>query len=152
MRLETCGPQDLDALCSLEARAHPGGWSAAAIAAELDRDDAVVFALVDTDINGDDAIAAYAVVRAIVDERWILNIVTDPQMRRRGCGRRLLSAARDLPGPARSMWLEVREGNAAARALYVDDGFVVVGRRPDYYPGLDGGPREAALLMRRALP
>ncbi len=144
--LRRASVDDIDALVALEARAHPGGWSASAIATEFENDDAVVLVVGDRA-----AIVAYAVVRAVVDERWILNIVTAPEARRQGCARRLLEAARALPGETRSLWLEVRESNVGARALYVDDGFVVVGRRPDYYPGLNGGPREAALLMRRSL-
>ncbi len=48
---------------------------------------------------------------------------------------------------AREVWLEVRESNAAARALYAKCGFDESGRRRAYY---DDG--EDALLMKRELP
>ncbi len=47
---------------------------------------------------------------------------------------------------AREIWLEVREGNAAARALYARCEFEESGRRRAYY---DDG--EDAILMRRQL-
>ena len=146
------GVDDLGALFALECAAQPLGWSEEALLVELVHEDALVLGVVD-----DDGLAAYVVVRQILDELWVLNIATDPGHRRRGHADRLLSlAATQRPSPAgpipTSLWLEVREGNSGARALYARLGFVVVGVRPGYYPGLDGGPREAAVLMRRPLP
>ena len=43
------------------------------------------------------------------------------------------------------LWLEVRESNAPAIALYQNSGFDVAGTRRDYYPSDKG--REDALLM-----
>ena len=145
--------EDLAALFALEAVAQPLGWSEEALLVELVHDDAIVLGVVD----GADLPVAAVVVRQIVDELWVLNIATHPAHRRRGHADRLLMAARILrpavmsPAPT-SLWLEVREGNVGARALYERHGFVVVGSRPGYYPGLDGGPRETAVLMRRPLP
>ena len=48
---------------------------------------------------------------------------------------------------AREVWLEVRQSNAAARALYARCGFEESGRRRAYY---DDG--EDAILMKRELP
>jgi [ribosomal protein S18]-alanine N-acetyltransferase len=147
------GVDDLGALFALECAAQPLGWSEEALLVELVHDDAVVLAVVDHD----DAPVAYVVVRQIVDELWVLNIATHPAWRRRGHADRLLTLAAaqrpstTAPEPT-SLWLEVREGNVGARALYARHGFVVVGTRPGYYPGLEGGPREAAVLMRRPLP
>ena len=47
--------------------------------------------------------------------------------------------------------LEVRVTNEAAIALYMQEGFAAVARRTGYYPAADAGPREDALVMRRAL-
>ena len=57
-------------------------------------------------------------------------------------------------GSAREqVFLEVRESNAPAIALYERAGFKPVARRESYYPaGSDGHPREDALVMRRGLP
>ena len=51
---------------------------------------------------------------------------------------------------ATALWLEVRESNARARALYLREGFAEAGRRRDYYPA-PAGRREDAILMTRLL-
>ena len=59
-----------------------------------------------------------------------------------------LARARDTV--CASLWLEVREGNEPARALYASYGFVEKGRRPAYYPPIaPATEREAAVLMAR---
>ncbi len=70
----------------------------------------------------------------------------DPTRRRQGIGTRLveniLQTGR-LHG-ARQIFLEVRETNLNAQALYLKHGFDVVGRRRAYY----SNPKEDALIMR----
>ena len=54
------------------------------------------------------------------------------------------------PAVRLALWSRVRDlraSNGAARGLYEASGFVVVGRRPRYYPG-----GEDALLMTLDLP
>jgi ribosomal-protein-alanine N-acetyltransferase len=68
-------------------------------------------------------------------ELEILNIAVLPELRRRGCGRRILRLVLRL---ARKMGmhkasLEVRVGNAAAIALYESCGFTRAGVRRKYY-------------------
>ena len=69
---------------------------------------------------------------------------------RRGCGWGALlvrAAVADFTNRnAREIWLEVRESNLAARALYAKCEFEESGRRRDYY---DDG--EDAILMKREL-
>jgi [ribosomal protein S18]-alanine N-acetyltransferase len=72
-----------------------------------------------------------------------------PAARRRGIARLLLE---NLLTEARrrgavEAFLEVRVDNAAARALYLREGFTQVGVRPGYY---DGG-RVDAVVMRSDL-
>lgn len=145
------GVDDLEALFALETAAHPGGWSEEAILVELVHADAVVFGVVD-----DDVLAAWCALRLVVDELWVLNIATHPADRRRGHADRLLRVAAtttSLPAPATSLWLEVREGNGGARALYARHGYLELGRRPGYYPPLPPATtREAAILMRAPRP
>jgi ribosomal-protein-alanine N-acetyltransferase len=53
---------------------------------------------------------------------------------------------------AEQCFLEVRESNHAAIALYLREGFAPVARRAGYYPAPGGaGGREDALVMRRRL-
>jgi ribosomal-protein-alanine N-acetyltransferase len=140
---------DLDALAALERASQPQPWTDEALLVELVHGDAVV-----TGAFVDGALAGYVALRRIVDECWVLNIATHPTARRRGIGARLMEAgtARGRAWLSSSLWLEVREGNASARALYERCGLAVVGRRPGYYPPLqDGAPREAAILMSKTL-
>jgi [ribosomal protein S18]-alanine N-acetyltransferase len=73
---------------------------------------------------------------------------------RRGLGRRLLRRLLDdaMGVGAEQCFLEVRESNHAAIALYLREGFAPVARRAGYYPAPQGaGGREDALVMRRRL-
>jgi ribosomal protein S18 acetylase RimI-like enzyme/glycosyltransferase involved in cell wall biosynthesis len=76
-------------------------------------------------------------------EREILNLAVDAAYRRSGVARRLL--ARELERSSQAWFLEVRESNLAAQALYSTFGFVPSGTRRDYYEN----PRENAITMRR---
>ncbi len=143
------GVDDLPSIVSVERAAQDLPWSDEALLVELFHADAAVLgAFVDARLAG------YVAVRRILDECWILNIATHPEVRRRGVGARLIDAARarGCVWLSSALWLEVRESNAAARSLYERSGLVVVGQRPGYYPPLrPGAPRETAVLMSRTL-
>jgi len=68
-----------------------------------------------------------------------------PGLRERGWGKRLLAGvlARLASHGVHRVFLEVREGNRPAAALYLGAGFQEVGRRPNYY----AAPTEDALLL-----
>ncbi len=70
-----------------------------------------------------------------VHEGELLRIAVDPAQRGKGLGRTLLEGAqRELKALGiRELNLEVRLGNAAARALYAACGWREVGRRARYY-------------------
>lgn len=93
----------------------------------------------------DRRIAAMVVSWIIVDELHIATIATHPDFRRQGIGERILRQAL-LDGAqagARMAFLEVREANEPAQAMYRKFGFRATGRRPRYYR--DNG--EDAILM-----
>ncbi len=94
-------------------------------------------------------VVGFAVARLLPpDEVEVLNVATGPEVRRQGVGSALVRALLDLPG--RVLFLEVRESNAAARALYTRAGFVENGRRKNYYPalGIPTEVREDAVVMK----
>ena len=97
------------------------------------------------------AIAGYAVVAVAAEEAHLLNLSIAGPFQRRGLGRELLSFVVKVAGDyaARSILLEVRPSNAAARALYAAAGFTEIGIRKGYYP--DGVGREDAVVLQRAL-
>jgi ribosomal-protein-alanine N-acetyltransferase len=146
------GLNDLDALVALEAHDPALSWSPAAVRAELVHDDAAVlgvFGVLTESLRVQ--LLGYIAVRRIVDEAWVMNLLAHPHARRRGLGSLLLDAAfaQARHWGMGGLWLEVRESNLGARALYERRGFVVVGRRPGYYPPLrPSAPRETALLMQ----
>lgn len=94
-------------------------------------------------------IAAWLVANK-VDTEWELeNIVVAEKLRRQGLGRKLLQALIDHMAEAggKIVFLEVRESNYAARALYEQFEFNITGRRKNYY----ANPAEDAILYQRVV-
>ena len=94
------------------------------------------------------AMAGFILSRLAAGEAEILSIAIAPKQRGRGLSRPLLDLnLRRLAGlGARTVFLEVDENNAPARALYRRAGFADVGRRKSYY---QSGAN--ALVLRRDL-
>lgn len=94
---------------------------------------------------------AFALVRVIADEAELLTLATHPDHQRQGLARALMphwqQAAQERG--AQTAFLEVAADNPAARALYVQAGFEVMGRRPNYYTSPDGTVVDAILMRRR---
>jgi ribosomal-protein-alanine N-acetyltransferase len=90
--------------------------------------------------------------RVVADEAELLTLAVRPTERRRGAGRRLLTAAIDRvrEAGAQTLFLEVGADNPPARALYEAMGFRVISTRPAYYRRGDGPPADA-LIMRLSL-
>ena len=81
----------------------------------------------------DGEVAGFAVWRGVGEGEWeLLNIAVDPAYRRRGVAWELLGEL-----PAGRIFIEVRESNAAARSLYENRGFTLIGRRRGYYESPD---------------
>lgn len=93
----------------------------------------------------DGKVVAMIIVWLIVNEAHVATLATHPDYRRQGIARSLLAnALRHLIDEgARSSFLEVRESNAAAQALYQQFGYEKTGRRRRYYRDND----EDAILM-----
>lgn len=89
-------------------------------------------------------VCAYTVCR----ESDILTIAVSPSARRCGAGRALIEAlANALLGESDAIFLEVRQSNAPARALYALMNFCEVGVRRGYYQN----PKEDAVLYKREI-
>jgi ribosomal-protein-alanine N-acetyltransferase len=88
----------------------------------------------------------FLIAQGILDEWEIENIAISGPARRRGLGTRLLGEFLDQARArgARAVFLEVRESNRAACALYEKWSFEESGRRPRYY----SDPIEDAILYR----
>jgi ribosomal-protein-alanine N-acetyltransferase len=94
-------------------------------------------------------VAGYVIAFAVGEDAELLNVAVEPNFRGRGLAGQMLDAVLIELGArgVRSAFLEVRESNRAARALYGSRGFTEIGRRRNYYRR----PVEDALVMRRIL-
>ena len=97
-------------------------------------------------------VLGYLIAMPGVDEMHLLNVTVAPEQQGRGHARRMLDQLyrQSATFGAAAVWLEVRESNARARALYVSEGFTEAGRRRDYYPAPQGR-HEDAILMTKVL-
>jgi [ribosomal protein S18]-alanine N-acetyltransferase len=132
---------DLEQVMAIERRAYPFPWTAG-IFRDCLRAGYPAWVLQD---GG--AIIGYGVLSLAAGEAHVLNICIAPEVQRGGHGRRLLRALlRIAQGHgAERVFLEVRPSNPHAIALYQDEGFNEIGRRPRYYPARSG--REDAIVM-----
>jgi len=138
---------DIDAVMDVEARVYAFPWTrgnfidslAAGYAARL------LLRPLDRELLG------YCIAMAGVGEMHLLNITVVPAYQRQGHARFLLDdlVARCRSVEAARLWLEVRESNATARAVYRHFGFADEGVRRGYYPAADG--REDAVVMSLAV-
>jgi ribosomal-protein-alanine N-acetyltransferase len=100
-------------------------------------------------VEQNDAVCGFIVARQIDYEWEIENIAISGPARRRGLGTRLVGEFIDLARSrgAKTIYLEVRESNLAARMLYEKWAFVETGRRKGYY----ADPAEDALILAISL-
>jgi ribosomal-protein-alanine N-acetyltransferase len=94
-------------------------------------------------------IFGFLIARQIAPEWELENILVAPEARRKGIATRLLE---ELPARAKqtnseAVFLEVRESNRSARALYEKLEFQEAGRRKSYY----FNPIEDAILYSKAM-
>jgi [ribosomal protein S18]-alanine N-acetyltransferase len=92
------------------------------------------------------AVHAFLIGRVLSGDLELENLVVSDSWRRQGIGKMLLDkfiAAAKTEG-GKTVFLEVRESNAAARGLYESCGFVENGRRQRYYKE----PAEDAILYQ----
>lgn len=131
--------EDLEGLLQLQRQSLPQAaeWSAGALLEGLSGCLAAQTA---------DRLAGFLLYRRIATAEWeILNLAVDPVLRRQGIAGRLIEEfLRTAEG---DVYLEVRESNDAARALYARWGFSEQGSRPGYYHR----PVEDAVVMKRTL-
>lgn len=135
---------DLPEVLAIEGASFTVPWSEATFRDLLANEEAR--ALV---VEREGSVGGYAVFWRVGGEAELGDLAVDVSCRRRGIGGRLLehaeAAAREAG--AGSLFLEVRESNEAARALYRAAGYQLVGRRRGYYRY----PVEDALILRKSL-
>ena len=144
--LRRASVDDVPAVTALEQIAFTDPWSASEFQ-QLARSARSIF-IVAAD-SGGGSLGGYVIVAAVLDEAEVLNLAVSPSCRGLGVGGMLLDAALSeaAAAGATSVFLEVRESNVAARALYASRGFTEISRRSRYYRQ----PVEDALVLRGAV-
>lgn len=97
-----------------------------------------------------DQLIAYLLLQNQIDLYEVMQLSVHPSYRRQGVAERLLTSAiaHVTDEGSDAVFLEVREGNPSAIALYHKLGFNRVGLRKNYYPTQEGH-RESAVLMKK---
>ena len=143
MTVRASQPEDAPAIAAIESIASPSPWSLDAIEAQLGS--ALDASWVAQSSRG---IVGHLLTRVVAGEAEVLTLVVHPDAQRQGHARRLMqrAAQRWEQRGVRLAFLEVRQRNAAARALYLGMGWTETGVRPRYYS--DG---QDAVLMQVTL-
>lgn len=135
-------PGDIPAVVEIDRASFSLPWPESSYRYEVHENKASRCLVAEDEDNG---VVAMIVSWVILDELHIATIATHSAHRRRGIGKLLLGCALDEArrGGVRRAFLEVRESNGAAQAMYEAFGFKKTGRRPKYYRDND----EDAILM-----
>ena len=139
-RIRSAVSADAAPLVEIERRCFSDPWSETSFREALESP--WTFGLVAQDGRG---IAGYLIGREVAGTGEVLNLAVDLTYRRRGVARALLRAGLTTLRKRRveEVYLEVRESNRSAQALYLSSGFRPVGQRAAYYRN----PKEDALVL-----
>ena len=143
-RIRSAVPTDAAPLAAIERRCFADPWSETSFREALDSPWAFGFVA-----HAGPKVAGYLIGREMAGTGEVLNLAVAPDFRRRGVGRGLLRTGLALRRKRRvdEVFLEVRESNRSAQALYLSSGFRPVGQRAAYYRN----PKEDALVLWLAL-
>ncbi len=130
---------DMPQVANLERQIFSDAMSRELLAQSLENDFFVV-------LKDEERVLGYFLAQCVLDEMEILRIAVDPDCRRKGYGRRILSNVKNMAieQGIEHCFLEVRESNAAARCLYESFGFASYGKRKGFYRQ----PDEDAVIMK----
>ncbi|MDQ3389686.1 MAG: ribosomal protein S18-alanine N-acetyltransferase [Gemmatimonadota bacterium] len=144
LRARTLNVDDLPRVMEIERRSFSAPWKESTFRGLLRRDDADLVAAV----RGEQLLG-YAVAWTVLDQAELGNVAVAHSRRGEGIGRFLVAIIlrKVRVRGASECFLEVRESNLPAQAMYRSLGFGVVGRRRAYY----SLPAEDALIMRAPL-
>lgn len=143
MQIRRAERGDLAFIAALEKETFSLPQSEAAFADMLGKEDRILLV---AEQHG--APIGYVCAYTVCRESDILTVAVAPAARRCGAGRALLEALSDaLAGDSDAIFLEVRQSNAPARALYASMGFCEVGVRRGYYQH----PKEDAVLYKKEI-
>lgn len=92
-------------------------------------------------------VAGFAISRWVFETEELLMIGVDPRRQRQNIGSTLMEDIIDraIQAGREKLFLEVRDSNPA-NIFYTARGFVPIGRRPQYYRGVDGEAADAITM------
>jgi ribosomal-protein-alanine N-acetyltransferase len=136
---------DADHIAQIEARSFTDPWPREGVQTVLSSRTVTAYVA-----ESSAHVIGYAIARDAAGVAEILDLAISPEWRRAGVATALLCAliATLEQGGVTEVFLEVRESNRAARALYLAHGFSPAGRRSRYYRK----PVEDAVLLKRSGP
>ncbi|WOE33002.1 MULTISPECIES: ribosomal protein S18-alanine N-acetyltransferase [unclassified Acinetobacter] len=131
---------DVARVTAIENRVQSHPWRATQFEEAVDSYQATVF-----EIQGQ--VIGFCILQPVLDEANLLLMAIDPQFQGQGYGFQLLEQSiQMLDNQPVQIFLEVRESNLAAIALYEKNGFHQIDLRKNYYPH-HHGTREHAIIM-----
>lgn len=134
---------DLDQVMVIENENFSVPWTETGFFTYLMREDALFLVAEDEDEN----IVGYCGVIMSIDEGDITNVSVKKELQGQGIGKALLQELiqQTVSRGVHTLFLEVRESNAGALALYEKQGFTRMGVRKNYY----SDPVEDGITMSR---
>ena len=132
---------DLDGIVQIEQAVNPFPWGEEALRDTIVSSGHHLMSLREGRVVG------FLLSNFVLDEAQLLLIGVSPDWQGVGVGAQLLKELinRSREQGRKLIYLEVRSGNERAIRLYRSLGFIDIGVRRDYYPGLVG--REDAIVM-----
>lgn len=121
-------------------------WSIPALRGEFENDFSHFFGYV-----MDDKIVGYTCVRIMYEEAQVCNIAVLPEYQRQGIGSQLVQKLVDFATESgcQVAELEVNTANVKAVGLYLKNGFVVAGVRPNFYRTSTYPTRDAFTMLKQ---
>lgn len=142
MIIRTAEKKDIEDIARIENSCFSVPWSLDAIEQEICENKLAKFFIA---CDGEDNVVGFIGIWTLIDECQINKVAVLPEKRKLGIGKAILNHVLKLTREQgiKSWYLEVRESNIAAKALYKSAGFSSVGIRKGYYVE----PIEDAVLM-----
>ena len=145
MKIRLMTRDDVEAVAYWEKEIFTDAWTAGNFYESLKNPNAWMMVSVDEE----DHLTGYACIYHALDEAELENIAVFPSYRRQNIAETMLTHA--LLGlkdkGIERIYLEVRESNLSAQALYLKTGFEIVGMRKNFYDR----PKEHAFVMMKEI-
>ena len=133
---------DVQAVTQIEQRVQTHPWTAQQFLESVESYQSTV-------IEQQNQILGFCILQSVLDEANLLLMAISPIHQGKGLGFQLLQQSiHQLKNNPIQIFLEVRESNQAAIALYEKAEFHQIDLRKNYYP-VAGGTREHAVIMVR---